>query len=152
MTNIALETHIQAPREACFALSLSVDAHTSSMRRSSEQIVAGVRQGEMSAGETVTWRARHFGVPWRMTSLISAYERPARFVDEQTAGPFRSWWHEHRFEETPTGTTMIDEVEFSSPLGILGRFANWLVLERYMTRLLTERNRWLREELERPAA
>ena len=121
------------------------------MGRSGERAVAGVRTGEMVAGETVTWRARHFGIPWRMTSLISAYERPVRFVDEQTAGPFRTWWHEHRFEETATGTTMIDEVEFSSPMGPLGRVVNRLVLERYLTSLLNERNRWLREELERPA-
>lgn len=115
-------------------------------------MVAGVRQGEMAEGETVTWRARHFGIPWRMTSVISAYERPMRFVDEQTAGPFHTWWHEHRFEETPSGTTMIDEVEFSSPFGPLGRLVNRLLLERYLTTLLIERNRWLREELERPAA
>lgn len=52
MSRIRLVTQIQAPREACFALSLSVDAHTSSMQRSGERVVAGVHQGEMAAGVT----------------------------------------------------------------------------------------------------
>src|SRR5437667_12407456 len=33
-----------------------------------------------SLGETVTWRARHFGVPWTVTSKITALDRPSRFV------------------------------------------------------------------------
>ncbi|PAX90951.1 cyclase, partial [Streptomyces albidoflavus] len=28
----------------------------------------------MALGDTVTWRARHFGVVWRMTSRITAYD------------------------------------------------------------------------------
>jgi hypothetical protein len=35
---------------------------------------------------------------------------------------------------------MRDVFRFRSPGGLLGRLAEWLVLERYMTRLLQERN------------
>ena len=42
----------------------------------------------MSLGQTVTWQARHFGLPFRMTSKITEYERPTHFVDEQVSGPF----------------------------------------------------------------
>lgn len=152
MPQITLETHIQAPLEACFTLSLSVDAHTSSMQRSDERIVGGVRSGAMRTGDTVTWSARHFGIPWRMTSCISEYQHPSRFVDEQISGPFRSWWHEHRFESTGNGTIMIDVVEFSSPFGPVGRLVDRLILKRYMTELLTARNRWLLSALESPTA
>lgn len=92
-----LERRIEAPVSECFALSLSVDAHTASMRGSGERAVSGVRSGQLRAGETVTWRARHFGVPWRMTVKITEYEAPHRFVDEQVTGPFARWRHEHRF-------------------------------------------------------
>ena len=162
MVRIRLETVIDAPPAACFALSLSVDAHTASMSRSAERIVGGVSTGQMREGETVTWRARHFGIPWRMTSRISEYDAPRRFVDEQVTGPFSRWWHEHRFEEIPPGdgaagdptairtsTRMIDVAEFEAPLGVLGRIAERLVLRRYMSRLLQRRNRWLAEQLER---
>jgi len=85
---IRLETLIAAPVAACFDLSLSVDAHTVSMAASGERAVAGVTSGVMKLGDTVTWRARHFGIAFRMTSAITYYERPIRFVDEQQRGPF----------------------------------------------------------------
>lgn len=147
----ALETLIEAPVERCFALSLSIDAHTGSMADSGERAVAGTTSGEIGPGESVTWSARHFGVRFRMTSRITAHERPTRFVDEQTSGPFRRWWHEHEFEAVGEGATrMIDRVEFEAPFGALGRLAERLVLERYMERLIVQRNDWLRRRLEDP--
>lgn len=89
-----LETVIAAPLTACFDLSLSVDARTASMGPSGERAVGGVTSGLMEPGDTVTWRARHFGIAFRMTSAITSFERPSGFVDEQQQGPFASWWHE----------------------------------------------------------
>lgn len=143
-----LVTDIAAPQEACFLLSLSVDAHTASMGASGERAVAGVTSGVMRAGDTVTWEARHGGLPFRMTSKITEYERPLRFVDEQQRGPFAAWWHEHRFEATPTGTRMTDVARFRSPAGLVGRAVDALVLRRYLTRLLAERNAWIKAQLE----
>jgi ligand-binding SRPBCC domain-containing protein len=117
------------------------------MSRSGERIVGGVGSGIMGPGDSVTWQARHFGIPFRMTSQITDYDAPNRFVDEQASGPFERWWHEHRFEETDGTTTMTDIVEFNSPLGPLGKLIDTLVLTRYMTRLLAQRNRWLVEAL-----
>lgn len=149
MVDIVLTTRIRASADACFTLSLSVDAHASSMGASGERAVAGVTSGVLSGGDTVTWEARHFGVPFRMTSAITAYDRPRRFVDEQQAGPFRSWWHEHRFEEQDGWTEMTDAVVYRSPLGPLGRLVDALVLRRYMTGLLQTRNAWLKQALEK---
>lgn len=129
-------------------LSLSVDAHARSMGSSGERVVAGVRSGSMELGQTVTWQAWHFGLPFRMTSKITAYERPSRFVDEQTRGPFAAWWHEHRFEQDAGQTVMTDVVHYRSPGGPLGRLVDRVFLERYMHRLLQQRNAWLKAELE----
>jgi ligand-binding SRPBCC domain-containing protein len=150
MPTLRLETVVRAPVEDCFDLSLSVDAHTASMGRSGERAVAGVTSGRMALGDTVTWQARHFGLSFRMTSRIVAWDRPARFVDEQVAGPFRSWSHEHTFTAVDEGTLMVDVARFEAPYGALGRAAEGLVLTRYMTRLLAQRNEWLRQELELP--
>ena len=152
MPELVLRTEIAAPIDRCFALSLSVDAHTSSMRTSGERVVAGVASGEMALGDTVTWQARHFGLPFRMTSKITQYEKPTRFVDEQTKGPFARWWHQHRFEASNDRTVMTDVVRFQSPAGPLGRLVDRILLERYLARLLTARNDWLRQELERANA
>lgn len=148
MALIRLETVIAAPRAACFALSLSIDAHTASTSGSRERAVAGVTAGRIGLGESVTWKAWHFGLPWRMTSKITELDEPLHFVDEQIRGPFAYWRHEHRFEHDGSGTLMIDTVEYASPLGPLGHIADRLFVERHLVKFLSERNAWLKTELE----
>jgi ligand-binding SRPBCC domain-containing protein len=140
---------IAAPISDCFDLSLSVDAHTASMRGSGERAIGGVTSGAMKLGDTVTWRARHFGVAFRMTVVITEYQYPGRFVDEQLHGPFQRWWHEHTFKTAANGETlMTDVVQFQTPLGPLGSLADHLVLDRYLPHLLRQRNAWLKATLE----
>ena len=142
-TRIVLTTSVTASASECFDLSLSVDAHTASMSGSGERVVGGVGSGVMGPGDSVTWRARHFGWWFTMTSRITAYDAPRCFVDEQVAGPFGHWRHEHRFDEVDGTTTITDVVDFASPFGLLGAVVDRVVLARYMTRLLTERNAWI---------
>ncbi len=149
MTELVLRTAIRASADECFRLSLSVDAHTASMGRSKERAIPGVTQGEMALDQSVTWQARHFGIPFRMTSAITAYDCPYRFVDEQQRGPFRAWWHEHTFVERDGSTAMTDVVRYLVPAGPLGRLVDAVRLRAYMQRLLEARNAWLRSELER---
>lgn len=147
MPSITLVTDVLAPPERCFAASLSVDSHTASMSASGERAVAGVTSGVLRLGDTVTWQARHLGLPFRMTARITALEAPHRFVDEQVSGPFRRWWHEHRFEPVAGGTRMTDTVKYTSPAGPLGVLVDRMLLTRYLTALLESRNRWLAEAL-----
>jgi ligand-binding SRPBCC domain-containing protein len=144
---ILLRTEVPAPALDCFTSSLSVEAHTASMAHSGERIVGGVASGVMGLGDSVTWRARHFGIPFRMTSRITEYDAPHRFVDEQVSGPFGHWWHEHRFEERDGVTLMTDTVDYASPLGPVGRLVDAAFLARYLERLLTRRNLYLVETL-----
>lgn len=138
--------------ESAFDLSLSIDLHLGSFARSGEQAVAGVTSGVIGLGEFVTWRARHFGVMWTMTSVITEWDRPRRFVDEQRKGPFRSFRHEHLLEAVDNGTRLRDHVEFTAPFGVLGRAAEQLVLASYMRRLIDVRNTFLVTEATRLGA
>jgi ligand-binding SRPBCC domain-containing protein len=138
--------------ETAFDLSLSIDAHLQSFERSGERAVGGVTGGAIGLGEFVTWRARHFGITWTMTSTITEWDRPRRFVDEQRKGPFRSFRHEHRFEPTDQGTRLLDHVEFEAPFGLLGRAVERLVLARYLRRLIDVRNTFLVTEATRLGA
>jgi ligand-binding SRPBCC domain-containing protein len=147
MPRLELTTTIEAPPEVCFDLSLDVDLHTQSTG-AREEIVGGVRTGRMTLGDEVTWRAWHFGVPFRMTSAITEHERPTRFVDEQIRGPFARWRHEHRFEANGGGTLMTDIVDYRSPFGPIGTLVDRLRLERYMVELLARRNEFLRRAAE----
>jgi ligand-binding SRPBCC domain-containing protein len=118
------------------------------MARSGERAIGGLMSGRIGLGESVTWRARHFGISWRMTSTITAYERPTRFVDEQVRGPFRRWRHEHLFRAEGDGTLMTDVVEFEAPAGLLGKGVAAIVLRPYLMRLIARRNATLTGALE----
>ena len=145
MPVIRLETLIRAPAELCFDLSRDIDVHLASTGGTGERAVAGVTSGLIGPGETVTWEATHFFVRQRLTSKITAFDRPRMFVDEMQRGAFRRWHHTHLFEVRDGATLMVDKVEYASPLGLLGKLADALVLEKYMTRLLAERNAYIRK-------
>ncbi|ALE06134.1 cyclase [Arthrobacter sp. ERGS1:01] len=132
--------------EELFRRSLNIDDHVASMAGSGESAVAGVVAGQIGLGETVTWRARHFGVRFRMTSVISALDAPHRFVDHQVRGPFKAFHHEHLFAAANGVTTMTDTITFTAPFGIVGRLAERLVLGRYLEKLIGERNTYLCRE------
>lgn len=135
-------THAPASPERLFDLSLDIDAHVDSMASSGERAIGGVTSGRIGPGETVTWSARHFGIRFRMTSSITQWDRPARFVDEQTRGPFRSFRHEHRFDaDGAGGTVMTDTITLESPL--FGAVVEPTLLVPYLRRLITRRNRHL---------
>lgn len=140
-TTFELETRTPVGREALFDLSLDIDAHLASMRGSRERAIAGVTSGRIGLGESVTWRAWHFGIPFRLTTTISALERPGCFVDEQVAGPFTAFRHEHRFVVEGETTVMVDRVTVGSP--VFGRPVERVVLVPYLRRLIRQRNRSL---------
>ena len=144
-----LTTEIDAEPAEVFELALSVDAHTASMGRSGERAVAGVTSGRLQLGDTVTWKARHFGFPFRMTSVISSWDPRAVLRRRADARPVRGLAARPSLEPAGEGRTrMVAVVVFSSPLGALGGLVDALVLDRYMRRLVEQRNAWLREALQ----
>jgi ligand-binding SRPBCC domain-containing protein len=131
--------------ERLFDLARSVDVHVDSQSGSGERAVAGVTSGLIGAGQEVTWRARHFGLPLTMTSRITHLDFPHSFTDEQVKGPFKAFRHVHDFAATATGSIMVDRVEFTAPLGVLGRAVERLFLARYLEGLILRRGRFLAE-------
>jgi ligand-binding SRPBCC domain-containing protein len=150
VAEFTLITEIEAPIERVFDLARDIGLHARSMARTGERPIAGRTSGSIDIGETVTWRARHLGRWWTLTSRITVVDKPTRFVDEQVAGPFRRFHHEHRFEPTPSGTRMTDRWQHESPFGILGRVVDRLVLTGHMRRLLVHRNTELKRAAEGP--
>ena len=145
MPRIELETKINAPIQVVFDLSRSIDLHKISTNHTNETAIAGKTSGLIGKDEFVTCRAKHFGVYQKLTSKITEYEPPILFVDEMVKGAFRSFRHEHRFQQLEDATIMFDCFDYKSPMGWLGKLADWLFLEKYMTRLLRKRNMIVKE-------
>ncbi|GAA0311494.1 SRPBCC family protein [Kineococcus aurantiacus] len=137
---IEVVTVIHAPPAVVFDLELDVDVHTASLAGSGETATTSTGLRRLHLDDEVTLHARHLGLPWRTTSRVTAYDRPHRFVDEQTRGPFRALHHEHLFDDlTSGGTRMTDRMSITAPAGALGDVVAHLLLAPYLRRLLQRR-------------
>ena len=117
------------------------------MAASRERAVGGITSGLIEDGQEVSWEAHHLGIRWRMTSRITAFRRPHRFVDEMVRGPFASFRHEHCFEPDGDGTVMTDTVELRMGWGPIRRLAD-VCAAAYLRRLMVRRNTVIRERAE----
>ncbi len=144
-----VETMLAAAPERVFDLCRDIEVHMAGFAHTRERAVAGVISGLIGPGEEVTWSARHFGLPFRLTSRIVEYDRPRLFVDEQVQGPFKRYRHMHRFDAVPTGTRVTDDVEFTAPAGPLGWLVERAMLAAYMKRLIETRSAHIKTLAER---
>lgn len=145
MPVIQLSTSISAPIEVVFDLSRSIDLHKISTSHTNEEAVAGKTSGLIGMDESVTWKAKHFGVTQYLTSKITAYSRPHYFTDVMVSGAFKGFTHKHIFNQEGDTTVMEDVFEYTSPLGFLGRMADNIFLKKYMEQLLAKRNLVVKE-------
>lgn len=149
MAIIRLETIINAPVEVCFNLARSIDAHQFSTHNTQEKAISGRTSGLIEKGETVTWQAHHFGIKQHLTVQIEEMEYPFFFSDVMLKGAFKTMHHKHSFVQAENNRTIMkDEFTYTVPLGILGKWVDFLILEQYMTRFLLKRNQILKQTAE----
>ena len=132
-------TSITAPPEICFDLARDIDLHVKSTPGTNERAVAGITSGLIGLDQEVTWEATHFGIRQRLTSRITAFDRPNHFRDSLVRGAFSRFDHDHFFLAEGNGTIMRDVFDYESPFGWLGRLADVLFLRSYMLGLLARR-------------
>lgn len=83
------------------------------------------------AGQIITYVIHPvLGIPLSWMTEITHVVEGQYFVDEQRKGPYALWHHQHHFEVAPEGVKMTDIVHYSMPLGILGRIAHALFVQR----------------------
>ncbi len=102
----------------------------------------------MQRGTLIEYDLRLHGAPVRWLTLISRWNPPEMFADEQLRGPYTRWIHTHTF--TPTadgeGTIIADRIDYRLPYGILGLPALPLV-KHQLHRVFTWRQSRVRELL-----
>lgn len=144
MSEIYLETLINADIYRVFDLARDIDLHQKSTSISHEKAIAGRTSGLIEENETVTWRAKHLGIYQTLTTKIISMEKPYQFIDIMLKGAFKSMRHQHRFREIEGKTLMTDIFEFESPFGIIGKLFNRIYLSRYLKTFLLERNKMIK--------
>ncbi|WP_125722281.1 SRPBCC family protein [Flavobacterium ustbae] len=145
MTTIHLRTKIKAPIKNVFDASRNIDVHQQSASQSKEKAVAGITSGLINLNETVTWRGKHFGFYLQHKSRITVMNFYDYFVDEMEKGHFKSFKHEHFFEEQNDFTIMKDQLQYETPFGVFGKLFDVLFLKRHLIHFLIERNKILKE-------
>lgn len=84
------------------------------------EIIAG-GDAEMYAGQIIEYRVEFIRGVRSLWLTEIAHVRPNEyFVDEQRVGPYRFWYHKHKFEAVGNGVKMIDHVTYAVPFVFLG--------------------------------
>lgn len=105
---------------------------------------------QMREGVRLHYRIRPLGLPQRWVSVITEWDPPRGFVDEQVRGPYRFWRHVHRLRPVEAGTEIEDRVEYALPLGLLGRLAHAILVRRQLDSIFAYRERRVRDLLGTP--
>jgi ligand-binding SRPBCC domain-containing protein len=100
---------------------------------------------EMRPGVEIDYEIRWAGIPLRWKTIITEYEPPFYFVDEQASGPYRYWRHYHSFRPKQDGTLVGDRVEYALPFGWLGRIAHALAVKGQLKQIFDYRQTALME-------
>ncbi|MGC2660629.1 MAG: SRPBCC family protein [Bryobacteraceae bacterium] len=91
----------------------------------------------------IEYRIRWMGLPMYWKTIITEYEPPFLFVDEQAKGPYSFWRHRHNFSASEKGTKIFDHLEYALPLGVLGRLAHRVLVSRQLREIFAYRQQAL---------
>ena len=149
MTTIKITTNYYAPIERVFNTNRDIDIHQQTASKTKEIAIAGITSGLINKNETVTWKGKHFGVFITHQSLISEMIFPTYFVDEQLKGHFKSFKHQHFFEQKENYVEVKDLLEYETPFGIFGKLFDKLFLKKHLTNFITYRNAILKDLAEK---
>ncbi len=79
--------------------------------------IVSVLPDPIEEGSRILYRLRLHGIPFSWESEITRWRPPFEFVDVQRRGPYRIWYHRHRFEPRNGGTLARDDVRYAVPGG-----------------------------------
>ena len=137
MFRVKESIHVEAPLERCFLLSTSIGLVEQTIGLHPR--AGGKTKGLIVGGDRVHWRGWKFGLPAFHDTLITSYDRPHFFQDSMEHGMFKSFSHDHRFDEVDGHTLMVDIVKFSMPIGPLGKAVGKAVIVPHVLSLLLRR-------------
>jgi len=103
------------------------------------------------SGLMISYRVRPvLGINMNWLTEITQVEAPYFFVDEQRAGPYALWHHEHRLSPTEKGVLMTDLVTYRPPAGPLGDLAHHFFIKKQLDEIFNYRELALEKRFRRP--
>lgn len=149
MNKIEFNTHIKAPVERCFDLSRSIDFHKISLSPVlKEESVAGCTTGLIGPNQHALMQSRLWGMVFSTELKITKFNPPYFLSFEIADSNFQSAIHDYYFYDIGNETVMVNHFYYKLKLGLMGEIANLLFLEKYLVKVISQRNDLLREYAE----
>ena len=101
----------------------------------------------MGNGTVIDYTIKLFGIPIHWRTLITNYNPPYEFVDEQIKGPYNFWHHTHKFKQVDGGVEISDRVIYSIPMGIIGRVLHFIWIKRDLEKIFSHRKKVIEDIL-----
>ena len=93
----------------------------------------------MVKGTLIDYTIRLMGIPIHWRTLITKYNPPHEFVDEQIKGPYKFWHHTHTFKVIDGGVQINDSVRYGIPMGILGQLVHQVWIKKNLENIFEYR-------------
>ncbi len=84
-------------------------------------------------------------IPMHWTTRILSVRENEMFIDEQIKGPYKTWLHEHHFEEVKGGVMMKDKLSYDIGFGIIGKLAGLLWVDKQVMEIFAYRKKKVEE-------
>lgn len=95
---------------------------------------------DMYPGQVITYNVKPvLRIPLFWMTEITHVDKPHFFVDEQRRGPYALWHHEHHFKPLAGGVEMTDLIHYALPLGLAGRLAHTLFVQKQLQQIFAYR-------------
>lgn len=96
---------------------------------------------EMYPGMIIVFKVHPFlSIPLTWITEITHIDKLHMFVDEQRAGPYRLWHHQHFFKKTDQGVIAEDIVDYILPGGPFGAIAHALFVRKQLNSIFDFRS------------
>lgn len=110
------------------------------------EIISGYNEEKMFPGMIIEYIVKPvLNLPMRWVTEITHVKENKYFIDEQRFGPYKFWHHLHQFKLEDGKLIMIDKVNYSLPLGLIGRIAHSLFVRNRIEAIFNFRSKILKE-------
>tara|TARA_Y100001960_G_C14523227_1_gene752385 strand:- start:472 stop:933 length:462 start_codon:yes stop_codon:yes gene_type:complete len=95
----------------------------------------------MKEGQLIDYTIKILGKTIRWRTIITEYNPPNHFIDQQLKGPYSMWHHLHEFKAIDSGVEIIDTINYVMPFGMLGSIINFLWVKRDLNQIFMYRKK-----------
>ena len=99
----------------------------------------------IQAGARIDYKIGLYGIPMKWKTLLEEFVQDSYFIDTQLSGPYKLWRHRHDFRSVEGGTEMRDTVDYTLPIGPLGRLVRVLFVRAQLVAIFKHRTKIIAE-------